>query len=55
MEDNRNNSLGIELLKNSNYKEWKSCVEFYLVSKEYWDFVSGDQSVVLEDSGELNK
>ncbi|CAM8900100.1 unnamed protein product [Rhodiola kirilowii] len=33
--------LGIELLNQSNYKMWKSCMESYLVGEELWEVVGG--------------
>ncbi|XP_059284866.1 uncharacterized protein LOC132038166 [Lycium ferocissimum] len=35
------NGLGMELLNQSNYKIWKTCMESYLVGENLWDVVNG--------------
>ncbi|KAG6511203.1 hypothetical protein ZIOFF_029259 [Zingiber officinale] len=32
--------LGLELLNQSNYRIWKTCMESYLVGEDLWDVVS---------------
>ncbi|KAL3522092.1 hypothetical protein ACH5RR_014926 [Cinchona calisaya] len=38
------NGLGMELLNQSNYKVWRSCMESYLVGEDLWDIVGGDNA-----------
>ncbi|XP_020080774.1 uncharacterized protein LOC109704448 [Ananas comosus] len=33
--------LGVEILNQSNYKVWKSCLESYLIGEDLWDVVGG--------------
>ena len=45
------NGPGIELLNQSNYKVWKTCMESYLVGEDLWDVVNGyDTSLPTEGS-----
>ncbi|XP_059291017.1 uncharacterized protein LOC132044532 [Lycium ferocissimum] len=37
----RVNGLGMELLNQSNYKVWKTCMESYLVEQDFWDVFNG--------------
>ncbi|XP_060195456.1 uncharacterized protein LOC132624744 [Lycium barbarum] len=37
----RVNGLGMEMLNQSNYKVWKTCMESYLVGEDLWDVVNG--------------
>lgn len=37
--------LGIEVLNQSNYKVWKSCMESYLLGEDLWEVVGGDNKV----------
>ncbi|KAH7845483.1 hypothetical protein Vadar_002790 [Vaccinium darrowii] len=41
------NGFGIELLTQSNYKIWKSCMESFLVGEDLWSFVDGDDKGAL--------
>ena len=36
--------LGMEILNQSNYRLWKSCMESYLVSEDLWDVVGGNST-----------
>ncbi|KAG7551025.1 Zinc finger CCHC-type [Arabidopsis thaliana x Arabidopsis arenosa] len=36
--------LGMEILNQSNYRLWKSCMESYLVSEDLWDVVGGSST-----------
>ncbi|WZZ86518.1 hypothetical protein YC2023_115097 [Brassica napus] len=36
--------LGMEILNQSNYRLWKSCMESYLVSEDLWDAVGGNST-----------
>ncbi|XP_031371571.1 uncharacterized protein LOC116187111 isoform X2 [Punica granatum] len=40
--------LGIELLNQSNYKVWRSCMESYLVGEDLWDVVDGNNIISPE-------
>lgn len=46
----RSAGLGIELLNQSNYKMWKSCMESYLVGEELWAVVGGKDKDKPEDN-----
>ncbi|XP_077217868.1 uncharacterized protein LOC143852370 [Tasmannia lanceolata] len=48
----RVSGLGIELLNQSNYKIWRTCMESYLVGEDLWDVVCGDANVAPEDTQE---
>ena len=48
----RVNGLGMELLKQSNYKVWKTCVKSYLVGEDLWDVVNGNDTSPLVDRPE---
>ena len=37
----------MELLNQSNYKVWKTCMESYLVGEDLWDIVNGNDTVLL--------
>ena len=52
MDVGRSYGLSIEVLNNSNYKVWKTCMESYLLGEDLWDIVGGDESVVPEDVGD---
>ncbi|XP_015164455.1 uncharacterized protein [Solanum tuberosum] len=38
------NGLGIELLNQSNYKVWNTCMKSYLVGEDLWDVVNGNDT-----------
>ncbi|PKI76055.1 hypothetical protein CRG98_003605 [Punica granatum] len=40
----RAGGLGIELLNESNYKVWRTCMESYLVGEDLWDVVDGNET-----------
>jgi hypothetical protein len=42
--------LGIELLIESNYKVWRTCLESYLIGEDLWDFVNGDDTAAPENN-----
>jgi hypothetical protein len=42
--------LGIELLIESNCKVWRTCLESYLIGKDLWDFVNGDDTAAPENN-----
>ncbi|KAH7864383.1 hypothetical protein Vadar_028987 [Vaccinium darrowii] len=46
------NGFGIELLTQSNYKIWKSCMESFLVGEDLWSFVDGDDKVAPAETPE---
>ncbi|KAJ6812438.1 uncharacterized protein M6B38_147530 [Iris pallida] len=46
----RSVGLGIELLNQSNYKMWKSCMESYLVGEKLWAVVGGKDKDKPEDN-----
>ncbi|XP_077237213.1 uncharacterized protein LOC143878884 [Tasmannia lanceolata] len=48
----RVSALGIELLNQSNYKIWRTCMESYLVGEDLWEVVCGNAVVVPEDTQE---
>lgn len=37
----RFNNFGIELLTQSNYKIWRSCMESYFIGEDLWEVVRG--------------
>ncbi|GKV36582.1 hypothetical protein SLEP1_g44695 [Rubroshorea leprosula] len=47
--------LGMELLNQSNYNVWKTCMESYLVGEDLWDVVGGDDITALENNEENAK
>ncbi|XP_077216009.1 uncharacterized protein LOC143850670 [Tasmannia lanceolata] len=48
----RVSGLGIELLNQSNYKIWRTCMESYLVGEDLWEVVCGNAVVAPEDTQE---
>ena len=50
----RVNGLGMELLNQSNYKVWKTCMESYLVGEDLWDVVNGNDTSPPADGPENN-
>jgi hypothetical protein len=44
--------LGIELLIESNYKVWSTCLESYLIGEDLWDFVNGDDTAATENNAQ---
>ncbi|XP_070003476.1 uncharacterized protein [Nicotiana sylvestris] len=48
----RANGLGIELLNQSNYKVWKTCMESYLVGEDLWEVVNGSNTSPPTDASE---
>ncbi|XP_077246122.1 uncharacterized protein LOC143885988 [Tasmannia lanceolata] len=48
----RVSGLGIELLNQSNYKIWRTCMESYLVGEDLWEVVCGNAVVAPEDAQE---
>lgn len=49
----RVNGLGMELLNQSNYRVWKTCMESYLVGEDLWDVVNGG-NVTIPAAGPEN-
>jgi len=41
MDSSGRSGLGIEVLNQSNYKEWKTYIKSYLVGEDLWDVVDG--------------
>jgi len=41
--------LGIEVLNQSNYKVWRTCMVSYLVSEDLWDVVDGNNTTSPTD------
>ena len=41
MNSSGRSGLGIEVLNQSNYKVWRTCMESYLVGEDLWDVVDG--------------
>ncbi|XP_060190669.1 uncharacterized protein LOC132619940 [Lycium barbarum] len=50
----RANGLGMELLNQSNYKVWKTCLESYLVGEDLWEVVNGSNTNPPADAPENN-
>nr|XP_009769490.1 PREDICTED: uncharacterized protein LOC104220344 [Nicotiana sylvestris] len=48
--DGRANRLGMELLNQSNYKVWKTCIESSLVGEDLWDAVNGNNTIPPADA-----
>ena len=48
----RGNGLGMELLNQSNYKVWKTCMESYLVGEDLWDVVNRSNTSPPDDGPE---
>ncbi|XP_016498615.1 uncharacterized protein LOC107817324 [Nicotiana tabacum] len=46
----RANGLEMELLNQSNYKVWKSCMESYLVGEDLWEVVNESNTSPLADA-----
>jgi len=47
--------LGIELLNQSNYRVWNTCMESYLVGEDLWDVVDGNNTTSpTDESGNAN-
>ncbi|GKV52289.1 hypothetical protein SLEP1_g58877 [Rubroshorea leprosula] len=44
--------LGMELLNQSNYNVWKTCMESYLVGEDLWDVVGGNDITAPENNEE---
>jgi hypothetical protein len=44
--------LGIELLIESNYKVWRTYLESYLIGKDLWEVVSGDDTATAENNAQ---
>jgi len=40
MDSSNRSGLGIEVLNQSNYKVWRTCMEFYLIGEDFWDVVN---------------
>ena len=40
MDSSNRSGLGIEVLNQSNYKVWRTCMEFYLIGEDLWDVVN---------------
>ncbi|KAJ7008160.1 hypothetical protein NC653_007004 [Populus alba x Populus x berolinensis] len=47
--------LGIELLIESNYKVWRTCLESYLIGEDLWEVVSGDDTAAPENVDSLDQ
>ncbi|KAI4357182.1 hypothetical protein L6164_001148 [Bauhinia variegata] len=47
--------FGMELLNQSNYKVWKTCMESYLIGEDLWEVVGGDDTIALENNVEAFK
>lgn len=41
--------FGIELLNQSNYMIWRSCMESYLVGEEFWDVIGSSNTTKPEE------
>jgi len=52
MDSSGRNELGIELLNQSNYRVWRTCVESYLVGEDLWDVVDGNITTSFTDESE---
>lgn len=37
----RVNGLGIDLLNQSNYLVWRTCMESYLIGEDLWEIING--------------
>ncbi|KAK0598697.1 hypothetical protein LWI29_037091 [Acer saccharum] len=49
---NRFTGFGMELLSQSNYKIWKTCMESYLVGEDLWDVVGGGKTNAPQNTTE---
>ncbi|KAI4357175.1 hypothetical protein L6164_001141 [Bauhinia variegata] len=47
--------FGMELLNQSNYKVWKTCMESYLIGESLWEVVGGDDTIAPENNVEAFK
>ncbi|KAH0636993.1 hypothetical protein KY289_036908 [Solanum tuberosum] len=48
----RANGLGMELLTQSNYRVWRTCMKSYLLGEDLWDVVNGSNTSPLTDGPE---
>jgi len=39
MDSSGRSGLGIEVLNQSNYKVWTTCMESYLIGEDLWDVI----------------
>jgi len=47
MDSSGRSGLGIEVLNQSNYKVWRTCMESYLIDEDLWDVVNGSNTTSL--------
>ncbi|KAI4357475.1 hypothetical protein L6164_001423 [Bauhinia variegata] len=47
--------FGMELLNQSNYKVWKTCMVSYLIGEDLWEVVGGDDTIAPESNVETFK
>lgn len=44
--------FGLELLNQTNYKIWRTCVESYLIGEDLWDVVGGAEITAPQNEEE---
>ena len=49
MDSSGRSGLGIEVLNQSNYKVWRTCMESYLIGEDFWDVVDGSNTTSPTD------
>ena len=49
MDSSGRSGLGIEVLNQSNYKVWRTCMESYLIGEDLWDVVDGSNTTSPTD------
>jgi len=49
MDSSGRSGLGIEILNQSNYKVWRTCMESYLIGEDLWDVVDGSNTTSPTD------
>lgn len=50
--NSRANGLEMELLNQSNYKIWRTCMKSYLVGEDLWDVINGSNTIPPADGPE---
>ena len=53
MDSNQSSGLGIDLLNQSNFKVWKSCMESYLLGEDLREVVGGDEIATPTNTQEI--
>jgi len=53
MDSSGRSGLGIEVLNQSNYKVWRTCMESYLIGEDLWDVVDRVIQLLPQTSKEM--